>query len=424
MEILGTGRAIADGKYLHWDELRHRKPPEDLSPNEWWLVTKSARLTAGEDLPLHQKDGDPFQLVYIAPLREDLHKVDQILGRGSVPSSAPSGMDTHGKTHFLVSSLIEEAIRSSQLEGASTTRAKAKEMIRARRKPTDRSERMILNNFHAMERIEELATEPLTAERVFELHSILADGTLDDPAKVGVLREKSDDVVVELLHSVKTAHVPPPASELPDRLDALVAFANETNTDDWLHPVLRAIILHFMIGYDHPFVDGNGRVARALFYWAMIRHGYPQTKYLSISQILRDAPGLYQRAYLYTETDNGDLTYFVLHQLEVLTRSIVALENYVRRKLEKTKQLEGSLNSMPGLNHRQLSLLSHALRHPGHSYTVQSHQGSHRVVTNTARSDLDVLAELGLLLKSKQGRAFAYVAPGDLESRVASKGTS
>lgn len=422
IELLGTGRPLVNGKYLHWDELRHRQPPGGLTPEEWWLVTRWARTTSREMLPLLQKDGARFSLVYVAPLRQSLHEVDQSFGIGHMPASAPVSVDTHGRTHFLVSSLMEEAIRSSQLEGASTTRAKAKEMIRQGTRPRNRSDRMILNNFHAMERIESLAEEPLTPQVVFELHRILAEGTLDDPSKAGVFRTESDQVVVELLNTVETAHVPPPAAELPNRMDRLVGFANGGSTEDWLHPVLRAVILHFMIGYDHPFVDGNGRVARALFYWAMIRHGYPQVKYLSISQILREAPGKYQRAYLLTETDEGDLTYFVLHHLTVLVRSIGSLEAYIRRKLQRTRDVEARLKAVPSLNHRQLALLGHALRHPGHAYTVSSHQSSHRIVANTARSDLEALADRDLLLKSRQGRAYTYLAPGDLEERLDSLG--
>jgi Fic family protein len=389
-----------------------------LTPDEWWLVTKSARSTSREELPLLQEGGSPFSFVYVAPLRQGLHEIDQSFGIGHMPAVTPPGLDAHGRKHFLVSSLMEEAIRSSQLEGASTTRATAKEMIRGNKPPRNKSERMILNNFHAMERIESLAEEPLTPEVVFELHSILAEGTLDDPAKAGVFRTEADEVVVELFNSVETAHVPPPASELPARLEQLVKFANGDTMENWLHPVLRAVTLHFMIGYDHPFVDGNGRVARALFYWAMIRHGYPQVKYLSISQILREAPAKYQRAYLLTETDDGDLTYFILHQITVLIRSIRSLEEYIQRKLDRTRHIEGRLKGVPSLNHRQLALLSHALRHPGQSYSVRSHQSSHRVVANTAGSDLEHLAEQGLLLRSKQGRAYSYVAPRDMEERI------
>lgn len=420
--VLGHGKAITDGRYLHWDELRHRKPPGDLTHAEWWFATRLARTTATEAMPLLDKEGRPFGLVHAAPIRQALHQVDQrfgMTGRGSgTPSDVRTMVDAHGHKYLLANSLMEEAIRSSQLEGASTTRARAKDMIRERRPPADRSERMILNNFFAMEKIEDLASGPLTVDTVLQLHSVLVDGTLDDPTRAGVFRREEDQVVVELLHSIETAHVPPPASELTDRMLRILAFANGERPEEWLHPVLRATILHFMIGYDHPFVDGNGRMARVLFYWAMLRYGYPLTRFLSISRVLREAPAKYARAYLFTETDGGDLTYFVDHQLQVILQSIDALAGYVARKAASTRAVEEELRASPDLNHRQIQLLGHALRHPGFEYTVRSHQSSHRVVTNTARADLDGLAARGLLVKSRRGRRHVFIAPRDLEGRV------
>lgn len=173
-----------------------------------------------------------------------------------------------------------------------------------------------------------------------------------------------------------------------------------------------------MVGYDHPFVDGNGRVARALFYWAMLRHGYPLTKFLSISRVLREAPVQYARAYLYTETDGSDLTYFVDHQIQVILRSVDALASYVDRKVSATRELEAELQASSELNHRQLRLIGHALRHPGFEYTVRSHQTSHRVVNNTARADLVDLAEKGLLARTRRGRQHVFIAPKDLQTRL------
>lgn len=421
-EVLAHGGPLVSGKYLHWDALRHRKPPTGLTHEEWWLGIKYARIAACEAMPLVDKAERPFTIVYVPPIRQGLHRIDQSFGMtghsAGPPADVKAMVDVHGGRFLLTNALMEEAIRSSQLEGASTTRANAKDMIREKRDPRTKSEQMILNNFLAMERIEELAEGPLTADTFFELHSILVHDTLDDPAKAGVFRTDEDRVVVELLHSIDTAHVPPPADELSERLERVLAFANSETPDDWLHPVLRAVTLHFMIGYDHPFVDGNGRVARALFYWAMLRHGYPLAKYLSISRVLRDAPAKYSRAYLHTETDGSDLTYFADHQIRVVLRSIEALGEYVERKVQATREIELALRASPELNHRQLRLLGHALRRPGFEYTVQSHQTSHRVVTNTARTDLVALAELGLLIKAKRGRKHIFIAPRDLDARI------
>ena len=416
--IVSTTGMLIGGKYIHWDDLRHREPPEGLSHEEWWLGVRMPRLSARERMPFNTKEGVPFSLVHAAPIRRGLHQIDQSLGMSGPRSDVRDLVHSHGQKHLLANSIVEEAIRSSQLEGASTTRAKAKEMIRAGRTPKTHGERMIFNNYHAIERIGDLAKHDLTTEHVLELHRILMDGTLEDPAKMGKFRADSDNIVVALVNSDDLAHVPPPANQLPTRLDQLLAFANAQSPDEWLHPVIRAIIVHFMIGYDHPFVNGNGRVARSLFYWSMVRQGYDLARYLAVSTILRNAPAKYSRAYLHTETDGADLTYFVDYHIRVLNRSIDALSRYVEKKMSDMEAIEDRLKDSPHLNHRQIRLLRHALRHPGFRYTVQSHAASHGVSTNTARSDLVKLAREGLLAPSTRGRRHDFIAIRGLEDAI------
>ena len=416
--IAREGRILVAGKYIHWDNLRHRDPPAGLTHEEWWLGVKMARMGAQERLPFVDKNGWPFTFVFAAPVREGLHKVDQKLGVWGHRSDVRDIVDGRGREYVLTNSILEEAITSSQLEGATTTRARAREMIRTGRRPRSVDERMILNNYRAIQRIEGLAQHDLTEADVFSLHRMLTEGTLEDVGKAGVFRESSDDVVVELVGSHETAHVPPPPSELPERLGRLLKFANGNAPGDWLHPVLRAVILHFMIGYDHPFVDGNGRVARALFYWAMLRHGYQLAQFLSVSTILRKAPAQYSRSYLLTETDSGDLTYFIDYHLGVVNRSIEALLEYVGRKTAGIRKLERKLLRSRHLNNRQIRLLSHALRNPGFRYTVRSHQTSNRIAANTARADLVDLARQELLAWAKQGRRHEFIAPADLAERL------
>ena len=185
-----------------------------------------------------------------------------------------------------------------------------------------------------------------------------------------------------------------------------------------MHPVVRAIILHFWLAYDHPFVDGNGRTARALFYWSMLRQGYWLFEFISISHILRQAPAKYARAFLYAETDDNDLTYFVVHQADVIHRAICALHEYVGKKAEEVKQSERMLRAWGHLNHRQTALLAHAMRHPGATYTVWGHQNSHMVVNQTARQDLLGLVAKGLLEQGKRGKARVFWPPVDLRKRI------
>lgn len=415
-QVLASSTPLPTGRYLHWDELRRRTPPAGLSSELWWVSVWFARSGAMQALPLLDKAGEPFMLAMPEPVLVHLHHIDRDAA-GQIRS--PEGAPVHeNRERYLLHSLIEESITSSQLEGASTTRKVAEAMLLEGRQPRDHSETMIFNNYQAMEYIRSLRDEPITPERVLELHRMITLDTLNDSADAGRLRTNDDVKVVDNRNGA-VLHDPPSYKTLPDRLERLCAFANQgTGAQPFVHPAVRAILLHFMIGYDHPFADGNGRTARALFYWAMARGGYWLMEFLSISQFLRQAPRQYVQAYLYTETDRNDTTYFVLHQLDVIRRAVTGLHDYLARKTVEQREATCLLGTgwlRSRLNHRQVALLTHALRHPGETYRIARHQAVHDVVYQTARTDLMDLAGLGILQKSKQGNAFVFHAVGRLE---------
>ena len=292
------GTAGRNDEYRHWDRLRHLTPPGDLSLEEWWLSLKVARATNARELPFSDAGGLRFRYCLPDTALAMLHDID---GRAS-GEIAISEQVTNPLTskQYIVNSLIEEAITSSQLEGASSTRQVAKEMLQTGRPPRDRSERMIVNNFRGMGFVQEHRTDPLSLDFILELHRIVTEGTLDDPKAAGTLQQPGEDRVEVRDGKGTLLHRPPPSEQLPARIAALCDFANATgHTDGFLHPVVRAVVVHFWLAYDHPFLDGNGRTARALFYWSMLHQGYWLTEYLSISRLLRRAPARYARSFLY-----------------------------------------------------------------------------------------------------------------------------
>lgn len=414
LKTRGVDGISPGGKYRHWDTLRHLRPPAGLSHEEWWASIKLSRASSFRQLPLRDVDGHPF--VYGTPdqVLELLHYIDH-RASGEVATPEVLAGSAGARKRFLQSSLIEEAIRSSQLEGAATSRKVARDMLRSGRPPRTHGERMILNNFRALEFIREQVGEPLTPGLIFALHRIVSEGTSENPNAAGRLQRPDEDRVSVFDLTGEILHVPPPAEQLPDRLDELCLFANGEGADQgFLHPVIRAILLHFWVGFDHPFEDGNGRTARALFYWSMKRSGYWLTEYLSISRILREAPGQYVSSYLYTESDERDTTYFLLYQLEVIRRSIEELYAYLASKTAEIREVEQIIRQSRRFNHRQLALLADAVRHADRQYTFASHARSHDVTYQTARTDLLELRELHLLRLERVGRKFLFSPASDL----------
>ena len=281
----------ARGRYLHWDELRRRTPPDGFTHEMWWLGTAIARRAMARVLPFSDVDGEPFRFSNVDTVQELVHGIDQQASGQIVSDEVVTSLQSSDR--YLVSSLHEEAITSSQLEGASTTRRVAKEMLQSGRRPRDRSEQMILNNFHAMQAAAALAAsgDPLMPADVLHLHRTVTHDTLDDERDAGRLQEPGDERIAVALADRRDRGPQAAACRgIASGLDLLCGFANGLSSEGFIHPVVRAILLHFALAYDHPFADGNGRTARALFYWSMLRSGYWLTQYLTISSILRGAP--------------------------------------------------------------------------------------------------------------------------------------
>lgn len=407
------------GKYRHWDNFRHLDEPDGLTPELRWASVKLARRQLYTRTPLLDAQGKAFQYGLPPVALELLHRVDR--DASGVIGAPEQVTNPQTQATYLLKSIVEEAIKSSQLEGASTTRRVAKDMLLSGREPRDRSERMILNNYRALQYVRQNRGEPLTPSRVLELQSILVEGTLDESDGAGRLRRPEERIVVED-ETGTILHDPPAAGELRERLARLCEFANGGGTKEFMHPVVRAILVHFGLAYDHPFVDGNGRTARALFYWVMARQGYWLCEFVSISRILKKARAQYARAFLYTETDDNDATYFILYQLKVLTRAIADLHTYLERKARELREADElvrrSTRLRAELTTRQLDLLAHALKNPHAEYTIDSHRRAHGVAYATARSDLYALARRKLLDKRKRGRAFHFTVPADLRERL------
>ena len=411
------------GRYLHWDEMRYKEPPEGLTTREWWFGTVYSRQVLARELPLRGTNSAPYRFSNVDPIQAMVHRIDQQAG-GRI-GTQDSLTTIESRDRYLVSSLLaEEAITSSMLEGAATTRRAAREMLQTKRQPRGHAERMVLNNYNAMQVAEQLATEEtsLTPDVVLNLHRVVTDGTLDDDADAGRLQQPGEDRVMVVHHDNRVLHQPPSAEELPERMEQLCAFANAENGEGFLHPVVRAILIHFWLGHDHPFVDGNGRTARALFYWSMLRSGYWLAQYFSISTILREAPAQYIRSYLHAETDNNDATYFVIHQLAVIEKAIASLNKYISKKITEVAEVDRLLLTVPHLNRRQIAVVNAAHRDPYRAFTIREHQEQERVTYQTARTDLLELEQLGLLTKARVGKTFEFRSSGDIPRALRSAG--
>ena len=395
----------ANAHYLHWNEVRHIPIPHEFSHEEVWTYIKILRQFDRKPACFKDKNGNIFAYQIPDSIHKILSEIDQWLS-GAFVTDQPGALAS--RERYVISSLMDEAIASSQLEGAATTRQIAKEMLRTGRPPQDTSERMILNNWEAMQYIRRNKDKKLSIETLCEVHSIITAETLKNQEESGRLRTK-DDIVVHYREQV--VHIPPKANTLPERVKAFCEFFNREEAEgNWIHPVIKGIMLHFWLAYDHPFSDGNGRTARALMYWYVLSKGYYLFEFLPISRYYVRAPAKYVRAYLRTETDEGDLTYFFNYNLKAIQKAIQDLRVYLVRKQHELVRSSELLRNYRGLNARQKALIYYAIRNPDTIFSIQSHKRSHGIAYETARNDLMRLTAKQFLRKKKQGREFVFVS--------------
>lgn len=397
--------------YDYWSKVRYEILPQGYTPLDLWRFVVADRQKS--DIEVWRKYHIHFSLTNM--MQQQCHQFDMNFGGSwGMPSLIP---EEH-KERYLVSSLMEEAISSSQMEGAATTRKVAKDMLRKHISPKDKSQQMIVNNYQTIQFIVEHKQEPLTKEMLLHVHHLMTYNTLEKAEDAGKFRQ-NDDVVVENAITHDVVHTPPSYKDIPKFVDDLCLFFNEIQHVPFIHPIIKGIIVHFMVAYMHPFVDGNGRTSRALFYWYMLKQGYWLTEYLSISRIIYRSKKSYEKSFLYAEADGMDIGYFITYNLRVLQLAFKEFQFYLQRKIEERKAASIYLK-IPGINERQAEIIKMYADSPKEMFTVKDFQARFQVTATTIKSDLDHLMEMGLLRQIPLNKVKRGYMKGDSFDKVVS----
>ena len=374
--------------YEYWDKAKYKKLPEGFTPQMLWANVKASRLRSM--IPVWNKYS--INLCVTSQMQRLCHEFDMKFGSfWEVEGDSQSAE----KKYYLSSSLMEEAIYSSKMEGASTTRIVAKDMLRKKKSPQNRSQQMIVNNYNTIQYIVEHKEQPLTEELLLTIHRLMTEKTLDNPEDAGRFRTNDKVVVADMVEG-DIIYTPPSFQEIPEFVESLCNFFNNDNPRTFIHPIIRGIIVHFMLAFMHPFVDGNGRTARALFYWYMLKEGYKLTEYMSISRVIAKSKTNYEKAFRYVENDGNDMGYFVAYNLGALEKSFQQLRDYIQRKQRK-KRAASSFMMAGNINQRQALILQRLKEEPDTIFTVKDVQEQFSVSSMTARKDLADLVQQGYM---------------------------
>lgn len=274
---------------------------------------------------------------------------------------------------------------------------------------------MIVNNYETISKISKNKQQEFYTEGLLDIHHSIVNKTLDNAEDEGVFRDNDDIYVVDGVSGF-VAHTPPSHAEIDEMVSDLCHFANTDSDDNFIHPIVKGIIIHFVLAFIHPFIDGNGRTARSLFYWYMIKKGYWLTEYLSISRIIYTNKTAYEKAFLYTENDGNVLSYFIQYHLEVMKKAFEDLKKYLQRKIDEQQNIL-RFSGIANTNERQRYVLRIISESKRTLFTPKELATQFVISTKTARTDLQSLVEMGFLSPTHLNkRAIGFIKSEQFDS--------
>lgn len=376
-------------RYLCRQDIIHRLPISVPISTLWPLLQEERRRLSIE-LPLDDQKGVPFWFVVNRSVERQCDKVAELARKDAI-------FGTSVFEELMEEAVIDEAVFSSIIEGAFTSREAAAELLRKNKEPANKSEHMVRNNYDALTYVLEHLDDPITDRVIIDIARIVTRNAAEEQ----VTGYRTGKVFV--MSREEVIYQPPEAKMVPEMMAALIDFIHSSE----LHPVLKACIAHFYFVYVHPFGDGNGRTARALSYMMLQQSGYEFFRYFSISSLVAKERGRYYKAIRNVEDSDGDMTYFIDFYSDMLARSVEEMEKHLTHHVIARQRIR-ELEQSGELNQRQLEGAKWLLESENERVTVEIWRKKFKITTETARQDLLALAKHGILDRQMEGRKAVF----------------
>lgn len=185
------------------------------------------------------------------------------------------------------------------------------------------------------------------------LHKLTISRLIDENY-AGQYRDKQ--VIVQSATNASIVYRPPVSIEIPFLISDYFEWAHSSDAES-IHPIFRAAISHYQLVYIHPFIEGNGRTARAMATLLMYLLGYDFKRFFSIEQYFdSDVEAYYNALLSVQQNENADMTYWLEYFCYGLAIEIEKIKSQVLR-LSKDLKLKKQLGEQVALSERQIILL-------------------------------------------------------------------
>ena len=310
---------------------------------------------------------------------------------------------------FRKDALIRSVHYGTHIEGNELNLSQAEKVMMGQEVVArDRDIQEVINYRKAIEFIAELRIKNeelrITEKTIRKLHEITVNKILSDD-KSGKYRKTQ--VVIKNNQTGQISFRPPEASSIERKTKDLLAFISAKQNQD-MHPVLKSGIVHYELVRIHPFVDGNGRVARALSTLILFLEGYDIRKFFSLEEYFDSDANRYYESLQSVEKNNGDLTVW----LEYFTQGLAIELSKIKEKVEKIS-VDGKLREKLGgkpllLTDRQLKIIEY-IQKTGYLQNKAFESLFPMVSEDTILNELKVLLKNKIIKKQGITKGAKYV---------------
>jgi Fic family protein len=258
------------------------------------------------------------------------------------------------EARFREDAMVRTVHHGTHIEGNELSLSEAERLLAgAKIVGRERDIQEVLNYRNVLKFIESFDKTDVTEETLKHIHELTVHRILPDDA-VGVYRKTQ--VVVKNSQTGEVTFRPPPAVEIPFLTASFLLWLNDTRGDE-IHTVLKAGIAHYEVVRIHPFLDGNGRVARGVATLVLTKAGYDIKRFFSLEEHYDREPVAYYDALQGVGRMNGNLTPWLEYFTEGLAIELTRIKDKVK-SLSTDLKLKKSLGGQPlALTERQIKIV-------------------------------------------------------------------
>ena len=300
--------------------------------------------------------------------------------------------------------LIKATHASTAIEGNPLTLEEVSRLAQGRKVTATRKTKLeVLNYLHVLENIEKYQKDKkITEIHILKLHRDITKGTLDNPEWEGKYREVQVYVGNKITGEI--IFTPPPSKEVPILMEEFLMWLNSEESPK-LHPVIIAGISHYEFVRIHPFVDGNGRCARALTTLILYIHEFDIKRFFTLDDYYDSDRIAYYSALKSVNQKTLDLTQWLEYFLEGVRVSILRVkERVLQLSLERQKQRE---KGQIALTERQMKIIE--LIQKNGQISSGDIQKTFKISRQAAYKEIKKLIELDIIERRGSGKAIYYV---------------